>query len=87
MTTQLSDEQRCALEQAHGKPVYVVDAARQSRFVLVPADVFQRLVALLGVDDFDIAETYAAQDQAAAQAWSLPEDAAYDEYDAHRQQS
>jgi hypothetical protein len=87
MTPTITDDQRQALAEGQGAPVYVVDTATQATFVLIPAESYQRIRALFGGDDpFDIRDTYAIQDQAAEQAWSHPEDAAYDSYDAQRGQ-
>jgi hypothetical protein len=36
-------------------------------------------------EPFDIGETYPLQDDVAAEAWSHPDDEAYDEYDARRE--
>ena len=36
------------------------------------------------LDEFDIRSTYPLQQQVAKGAWSHPDDAAYDNYDAHR---
>jgi hypothetical protein len=84
MTTSLSDEQRQALEQGGG-PVYVVDPTSRATYVLLPEATYQRIAALFGGPDaFELQETYAVQDEAAAQAWSDPADAEYDDYDAHR---
>ncbi|MBI1902859.1 MAG: hypothetical protein HYS13_17315 [Planctomycetia bacterium] len=87
MTPVLSDEQRQAIAEGHGAPVFVLDTLSQSQYVLLPAAAYQRIRSLFGGDDpFDISETYVIQDEAADKAWSHPEDAAYDDYDAHRQQ-
>jgi hypothetical protein len=51
----------------------------------IPA-LYERFRALFETDDFDIRETYAAQDAASDAAWSHPDAAAYDNYDAHRNQ-
>lgn len=80
----LSDEQRQAIEQNPGAPIDVIDPISQARFVLLPAQAFHRVRALLGPDEFTIEETYALQDQAADEAWSHPGDADYDQYDVHR---
>ena len=88
MTPTLTDEQRQALEEGHGAPVYVVDSRSQSTYVLIPVESFQCVRTLFGGQDpFDIRETYAVQDDAAGHAWSHPEDAAYDDYEAHRKKS
>ncbi len=45
------------------------------------AALFENNKALSGIEDFDIRETYAAQDAAADAAWKSPDDAAYDDDD------
>ena len=81
----LTDEQRDALDSSQGSPVYVVDPKSQSTYVLIRTDAFQRICSLFGGEDpFDISETYVVQYRAADEAWSHPEDAAYDDYDANR---
>jgi uncharacterized protein YaiL (DUF2058 family) len=85
MSPTITDEQRQAIAAGHGAPVMVVDAVSNSRYVLIPADAFERIRALFGNEDpFDISESYGIQDVAADAAWSHPDDAQYDHYDAHR---
>lgn len=85
MTTALTEEQRQALAEGHGAPIYVVDTISQSQYVLLPAGTYQRIRSLFGGDDsFDIRETYVVQDKAADEAWSHSQDSAFDDYDAHR---
>lgn len=61
----------------------LVDPVSNRRYVL-REDVYVRFRALVESEDFNIRETYPAQDAAAEAAWSHPEDAAYDNYDANR---
>jgi len=85
MIPQLTDELRHALEETRDRgPVTLVDPQTSRKYVLLREEVYNRLQSLLDANDFDICETYAAQDTAAAMAWDDPEDAAYDHYDAHR---
>ena len=86
MTAKLSDEQRQAIQQENGTPVYVVDTESQSKYVLISVEDYQRVRALFETDDFDISDTYVLQDNVAEEAWSHPDDAAYDDYDAHRKE-
>jgi hypothetical protein len=44
---ELTPEQRQALEERHGEPVRVVDPATQGAYVLVRAEVYERLVGLI----------------------------------------
>jgi hypothetical protein len=85
MMPNLSDEQRSAIEQQAGGPSYVVDPVKHTEYVLIPAEVYQRVRALLETEEFDLRETYAAQDQSlGAAGWNDPAMDAYNDYDAHR---
>ncbi len=85
MTPQLTEEQRHALDETgEDRPVTVIDSASGRKFVLLSAALYERYRALFETEDFDIRETYAAQDAAADAAWSHPDDAAYDNYDSHQ---
>ena len=87
MTPKLSDEQRQAIEEHQGEPVYVVDTVKQTQYVLIPAEAYQRMRALFESDTFDIRETYVAQEQALGKAgWDDPAMDAYNDYDSHRPQ-
>jgi len=61
--SELSDEQRRALEHQQGKLLYVVDANTQETYVLLPAAAFRRAQALFD-DDFAALDMYAAMSQA-----------------------
>ena len=75
MTPLLTDEQRHALEEVEERaPVTVVDPTTSRKYVLLSADLYERYRALIEDEEFDIGETYAAQDAAADAAWSHPDD-------------
>jgi hypothetical protein len=85
MTLSLTAEQRRALADHPGEPVEVIDEVSHARFVLLPAEQFDRVKALVAADEFDIRETYAAQDAALrAAGWDDPELDIYNDYDANR---
>lgn len=87
MTIILNREQRHAIESHKDGPVYVVDTDTEQRYVLVPEDDWDRVRALLGADDFEVQDAYAAQSAAAGAAgWDDPAMDDYDNYDAHRLQ-
>jgi hypothetical protein len=87
MTITLNSEQRHAIESHKDGPVYVVDTDTEQRYVLVPENDWDRVRALLGIDDFEVQDAYAAQSAAAGAAgWDDPSMDVYDEYDAHRPQ-
>ena len=69
----LSDEQLNALaQQPPGQPLYVVGSNDNDQYVLLNAKEYQKYRALFESDDFDISETYGAQEQALGEAWSAP---------------
>ena len=86
MSVLLSPEQREAMANQPGEPIEVIDEVSRSRFVLLPAEQFERFKALLTADEFDVRETYAAQSAAlAAAGWDDPELDIYNDYDANCQ--
>ena len=86
MSLAISPELRRALASRPGEPVELIDEVSRERFVLLPAEQFDRIKALLTTDEFDIRETYAAQSAAlAAAGWDDPALDIYNDYDAHRQ--
>lgn len=67
-----------------GEPIELVDDQSHDRYIVLPAEAFERIKALLTPDEFDIRETYAAQDSALASAgWDDPELDVYNDYDAN----
>ena len=87
MAAKLSPEQREAIKQHPGTPVYVVDVETQATYVLLPADTYQQVRTLLGEEPFDIRETYPAQDAALSKVWDDPELDVYQDYDSHERPS
>lgn len=85
MTPKLSNEQRRAIDEQHGGPVFVVDGDTQEQYVLLPAETYQKIRALIDDDTFDIRETYPLQEKAAGAAgWDDPAMDDYNDYDSHR---
>lgn len=79
MSVAITENIRRELDREPGVPVRLVDAERDRHYVLVSAEAWDRICALFGGrDPFDIRDTYAVQDEAAAAAWSHPQDAEYD---------
>ncbi|RIK86181.1 MAG: hypothetical protein DCC67_03140 [Planctomycetota bacterium] len=68
----LTPEIREALQQAGGGPLFLVDAASGEQVVVLRADAYA-----VQFRQFDISETYGAQNAALAGIWSDP---ALDEY-------
>ena len=80
MAPQLSEELQQELARQGDEPFQVVDPKTQRVYVLISADIFERLKPLLG-DDFDILDTYAAQSTVAGAAgWDDPEMDIYNDY-------
>lgn len=46
MTPRITTDQRQAIEEQHGKPVYVLDADTNTSYVLVRADQYERVRTL-----------------------------------------
>lgn len=66
MTPKLTDDQRHAIEEKGGEPVYLVDVATNASYVLMRAEQFERVKSLLG-DDFDPRESYPFVDRVMAE--------------------
>jgi hypothetical protein len=68
----ITDQQRQALNEAGGGPIFVLDDANREEVVILRMETFQSLS-----QGFDIRDTYFAQEAALAEVWSDPE---LDEY-------
>jgi hypothetical protein len=62
MTIGLTDEQRHAIEECGGKPLYLVDAATNTTCVLIRAEQFETLATFLD-EPFDPREAYPLVDR------------------------
>jgi hypothetical protein len=70
----ITAEQSQAIQDSNGQPVYLVDdAGRDSSLAIVRVD----LLKIVTDNEFNIAETYAAQEAALSKVWSDPK---LDEY-------
>jgi len=56
--TILTPELRQAIAQSGDEPVHLVDPEMNTAYVLVRADVYERLLSMIDADDFDPGETY-----------------------------
>jgi hypothetical protein len=83
MTIELTDQQRQAVAAAGDAPPSVVDPVTKAAYVLVRAEVYERVKALLAAD-FDPREAYAAVDEAFREDWDDPKMAEYDRYSTAR---
>jgi hypothetical protein len=80
MNVELSEEQRQALDAQPGQPLRVVDPRTQKAYVLIPAEVYDRIEAPL--DEDDLRGTYPAQMESALRAgWDDPAMDDYNNYD------
>lgn len=85
MSLSISSEQRLALANHPGQPVEIVDEVSKARYVIVPAEQFERVKALISDEDFDVRESYRAQSDAlAAAGWDDTDLDIYNDYDANR---
>jgi hypothetical protein len=86
MTTKLPDDIRQAIEKEGGSPVHLVDAPTNVHFVLMRADHYEKLTALIAErEDFDARDLYPLMAKSAASAgWDDPDLDAYNDYDAHK---
>jgi hypothetical protein len=85
MTPKLSDDLRAAIEEHGGEPVYIVDAKTNASYVVIRAEQYESLAALLADgENFDPREMYPLIARSAAAAgWDDPEMDVYNDYDAH----
>jgi len=65
----ITAEQSQAIRESNGQPVYLVDDSGQdASLAIVRVD----LLKLFAEDEFNIAETYAAQEAALSKVWNDP---------------
>jgi hypothetical protein len=77
--TIITQEIRQAIGQAGEQPVQLTDPETNSVYIIVRADVYDRMRALC--DDFDIRDAYPLMDQVAAlEGWDDPSMNIYNEY-------
>jgi hypothetical protein len=85
MPLKLTDEQRQALAVQPDVPVQVIDEHTNTAYVLVRADLYERLTAA-SEEDSDLRDTYPAQMESALRAgWADPMMDDYNNYDENRQ--
>jgi hypothetical protein len=58
MILHLTDDQRRAIEEQGGPPISIFDATTNSSYVLIRADQFEKVRALLEDEQFDPREVY-----------------------------
>jgi hypothetical protein len=80
---ELTEAQQRALD-TEPEPRRMVDPRTETTYVLVRADVYERLKSLLG-EDFTPSEAYPAIDHAFAEGWDDPRMDDYDRYEELKQ--
>lgn len=80
LTVHLAAEQQKALEQ--GEAVPVTEGQTQLECVVIRADMYERVKALL--PGFTPSEAYPAIDEAFREDWSQPKMSEYDNYESRR---
>jgi hypothetical protein len=58
MNLKLTDDQRQAIEDHGGTPIYVINDMTNASYVLMRADQFERVKGVLEENDFDPREAY-----------------------------
>jgi hypothetical protein len=80
---ELTDQQRREIEQAREHPATIMDRQTDTAYVLVPKDIYDRLVGLL-YDEADVGDEelrLRLARAAAGSGWEEPGMEAYDRYD------
>lgn len=81
---ELTAEQQLALS-AERQPARVLDPRTKETYVLVPADVYDRITGSLpGDQDIDPRDAYPLVDEVFAEDWDDPKMAEYDRYEEHK---
>jgi hypothetical protein len=74
-----------ALQQSAGAPITVVDPQTQTEYVVVRADLYERIKSLFEADDLSSEEKRLLLAESGKRAgWESQEMDDYDDYDAHR---
>jgi hypothetical protein len=85
MTPKLTDDQKQALSEHGGQPVYLVDASTNATYVLMRAEQYEKIKPLFEDEDGHPRELYPLIERSFGKAgWNDPVMDAYNEYDAHR---
>jgi hypothetical protein len=80
---------RQALSQHPGQPLEIEDPVTQTRYVILPIDLYERMQGMLEYDDSepDPREFYPSFFEAVKEDLDAPGMELYDDYDAHRNQT
>lgn len=84
MIPEMNEELQQAIDAQAGSPPRIVDPRTKKAYVVVAAEQYDRIKALLEQED-NISDTYPAQVESAMRAgWADPAMSDYDRYDEHR---
>jgi hypothetical protein len=82
MNLPLSADLRQALTDPSNYPVRLIDSETKEAYIVLRAELYDRLKYLLEEDGYEITDTYRAQMESALRAgWGDPEMDAYNHYD------
>src|SRR4051812_32496107 len=81
MTIRLPEALRQVVQEQASEPIRMVDPGTNAEYVLVRAEVFERLGKLV---DIDPADAYPLLDEAFREGWSDPKMAEYDDYESRK---
>ncbi len=82
MSLELTEEERRELRQGNRTPVRLTDPETRQEYILLPAEIYDRLKSLLYDDrDFDPAMGYALMDEVIKEDSDDPKMAEYDRYE------
>jgi hypothetical protein len=88
MTPRLTPEMRDAITEHPGQPIYVVDAESQAKYVLIPADTYQKVQALIYDDSEPNPDEFLPlAEEAFRDDWNAPGMDAYDRPDSSKPSS
>lgn len=85
MPIAFTSEQLLSVQDGHGSPVPIIDAASQKLYFIISAEQLETVRAMIADGDFQPAELYPLTAKTAAAAgWDSPEMDEYDNYDEHQ---
>jgi hypothetical protein len=85
MPLQLTEEEQREVRQAKREPVRLTDPETQQEYVLLRAEVYERMKSLLYDDsDFEPDRGYPLADEVMKEDWDDPKMAEYDRYEEHK---
>lgn len=88
MAPKINEEIRQALQQQPGKPLEVEDDQTHLKYVVIPAETFQKVQALFYDDgEFDPDDFMPLVHEALSEDLDAPGMELYDDYEAHRPKS